>query len=480
MALENRLELRLSQKLILTPQLQQAIKLLQLPHLELSQFLTQELTENPFLEETYEEISVDELTPDEKDSMELEDVEEDTAAPLEKLLNFTADDYFEERSSDGRDMGYFNPGTVTPPSFEQFTSKKPDLSDHLLWQLRLSPASEEIRSVGELIIGNINENGYLMSTIEEIRDAAKTEMETAEKALNLIQSFDPPGIGARDIRECLLLQLKLLNLSSTIVENIILNNMQDLEKKKYDVIAEQYNLSLDEVMAAVKIIEGLEPKPGRTFSDVSTNYITPDVYLIKTEDGYQIILNDEGLPRLKVSSYYRKLMQQENAFPKEDKQFLIEKMRSAVGLLKSLDQRNRTIYRVTETLLDLQKDFFSKGVECLKPLTLRDVASILNLHESTVSRVTSNKYLCCERGVFCFRFLFSSALHSGAGDVSSTSVKNSIKQIISEEEHRKPLSDQEISGMLKQSGIVIARRTVAKYREELGIQSQIQRRKMSH
>jgi RNA polymerase sigma-54 factor len=256
--------------------------------------------------------------------------------------------------------------------------------------------------------------------------------------------------------------------------------MEELEKKKYEVIAQQYNLSLDEIMAAVKIIEGLEPKPGRTFSDVSTNYITPDVYLVKTEDGYQIILNDEGLPRLKVSSYYRKLMQQENAFPKEDKQFLLEKMRSAVGLLKSLDQRDRTIYRVTETLLDLQKDFFSKGVECLRPLTLRDVASILNLHESTVSRVTSNKYLSCEHGVFCFRFLFSSALHSGAGSVSSTSVKNTIKTIISEEEHRRPLSDQEISGRLKQSGIVIARRTVAKYRDELGIPSQIQRRKIIH
>lgn len=480
MAMENRLELRLSQKLILTPQLQQAIKLLQLPHLELSQFLTQELTENPFLEETYEEISIDELSPDEKDSMELEDADEDTGAPLEKLLNFTNNDYFEERSSDGRDMGYFNPGTVTPPSFEQFTSKRPDLADHLLWQLRLSPAPEEIKMVGELVIGNINENGYLMSTLEEIRDAAKTDMETAEKALDLIQSFDPPGIGARDIKECLLLQLKMLNLNNTLVENIILNNMEELEKRKYDVIAQRYNLSLDEVMVAVKIIEGLEPKPGRTFSDVSTNYITPDVYLIKTEDGYQIVLNDEGLPRLKVSNYYRKLMQQENAFPKEDKQFLVEKMRSAVGLLKSLDQRNRTIYRVTETLLDLQQDFFSKGVAYLKPLTLRDVASTLNLHESTVSRVTSNKYLSCENGVFCFRYLFSSALHSGIGSVSSTSVKNSIKKIVSEEEQRKPLSDQEISGILKKSGVVIARRTVAKYREELGIPSQIQRRKKSH
>jgi RNA polymerase sigma-54 factor len=233
-------------------------------------------------------------------------------------------------------------------------------------------------------------------------------------------------------------------------------------------------------MAAVKIICGLEPKPGRNFSTASTNYIIPDVYLIRTAEGYQIILNDEGLPRLRVSSFYKRLLQQDDAFPKEDKQFLIEKMRSAVGLLKSLDQRNRTIYRVTETLLDLQREFFDKGVEHLKPLTLKDVASTLNLHESTVSRVTSNKYLSCEHGVLGFRFLFSSALNSGMGSVSSTSVKNTIKKIVSEEDSRKPFSDQHISGMLKREGITIARRTVAKYREELEIPSQIQRRKTTN
>ncbi len=253
--------------------------------------------------------------------------------------------------------------------------------------------------------------------------------------------------------------------------------MDELEKKKYASLAQQYNLPLQDVMAAVKVIEGLEPKPGRNFSGDSTNYIVPDVYLIKTAEGYQIILNDEGLPRLRVSSFYKKLIQQNNAYAKEDKQFLVEKMRSAVGLLKSLDQRNRTIYRVTETLLDLQREFFHKGVEYLKPLTLKDVASTLNLHESTVSRVTSNKYLSCEHGIFCFRYLFSSALHSGMGSISSTSVKNTIKNIVSEEDSQKPLSDQYIADMLKRSGITIARRTVAKYREELGIPSQIQRRK---
>jgi RNA polymerase sigma-54 factor len=477
MALENRLELRLSQKLILTPQLQQAIKLLQLPHLELSEFLNQELMENPLLEESADEPPADELSQEEKDFVEVEDASEDSAVPLEKLMSFTVDEYFEERSSDGRDMGYFNPGTVTPPSFDQFLSKKPDLYDHLLWQLRLSHAPEDLKKIGEVIIGNIDENGYLIASLEEIAEAAETEIEAAEIALRLVQSFDPPGIGARNIAECLLLQIRALKLQDTIVEKIILNNMDELEKKKYASIAQYYSLPLPDVMAAVKIIEGLEPKPGRNFAGESVNYIVPDVYLVKTADGYQILLNDEGLPRLRVSSFYKKLMQQNNAYPKEDKQFLIEKMRSAVGLLKSLDQRNRTIYRVTETLLDLQKAFFSKGVEYLKPLTLKDVASTLDLHESTVSRVTSNKYLSCEHGTFCFRFLFSSALSSGMGSISSTSVKNTIKKIVSEEDLGKPLSDQHIADVLKKDGIEIARRTVAKYREELGIPSQIRRRK---
>lgn len=479
MALESRLELRLSQKLILTPQLQQAIKLLQLPHLELSQFLNQELMENPLLEETVDEISIEELTQEEKNSIEIEDSNEDTGVSLEKLMmSFTVDEYFKERSSDGRDMGYFNPGTVTPPSFEQFLSKKPDLYDHLTWQLRLSNVPESIKKIGEIIIGNIDENGYLVASIEEIMQAANTRKETAEEALDVIQSFDPPGIGARNLAECLQLQLKALNLQNTIVEKIISNNMDELGKKKYNAIAQQYNLPLKDIMAAVKIIEGLEPKPGRIFSSAIINYIVPDVYLIKTADGYQIILNDEGLPRLRVSSFYKKLMQQHNAFPKEDKQFLIEKMRSAVGLLKSLDQRDRTIYRVTETLLDLQKEFFADGIQYLKPLTLKDVASTLNLHESTVSRVTSNKFLSCEHGIFCFRFLFSSALHSGMGSISSTSVKNLIKKSVTEEDSQKPFSDQHISEMLKNSGITIARRTVAKYREEQGIPSQAQRRKI--
>ncbi|MFZ6017229.1 MAG: RNA polymerase factor sigma-54 [Nitrospirota bacterium] len=479
MPFEGRLELKLTQKLILTPQLQQAIKLLQMPQLELSQALNQELIENPFLEESLEEIAPGDLTHEERDAIEVEDELEDTEAPLERLMHFTVDDYFEERGYDGRDLGYFTPGTVTPPSFDQFLTKEPDLYDHLLWQLRLSNEPANIRQVGETIIGNIDENGYLRSSLEDIMIEAKTDMETAEKALRLIQSFDPPGVGARDIRECLLLQLEVLNLQGSIVEKIVINNMNNLEKKKYPRIAQQYNLPIQDIMAAVKIIEGLEPKPGRNFSDANINYVIPDVYVIRTEDGYQIILNDDGLPKLRVSSYYRNLIQQKNTFPKEDRQFLDEKLRSAVWLLKSLEQRNRTIYKVTESILNFQRDFFDKGIPYLKPMNLRDIASELGMHKSTISRVTSNKYLSCSHGVFSFRFFFSSAIQGDTGEISSTSIKNLIKKIISEENPPEPLSDQRIVELLKKSGIVIARRTVAKYRGGLRIPSQGQRRKFN-
>jgi RNA polymerase sigma-54 factor len=252
--------------------------------------------------------------------------------------------------------------------------------------------------------------------------------------------------------------------------------MSDVEKKRYQQIAKQYAVSPDTVSAAIKVLEGLEPKPARNFSTHTPTYIVPDVTVVKTEDGYQIILNDEGLPRLRLNSYYRKLFLSKNSLSKEEKQFVEEKLRAAVWLLKSLDQRNRTIYRVTESILTFQKDFFDTGVAFLKPLNLRDVAASLGMHESTISRVTSNKYLSCSHGLFSFRFFFSSALQSGTGSVSSTSVKDLIKKIILEENNRKPLSDQRIVELLKTKNIVIARRTVAKYREELKIPPQGQRK----
>jgi len=477
MALEGRLELKLQQKLILTPQLQMAIKLLQMPQLELSQTLTQELVENPFLEEASESASAEETSPQERESEDAQPAIDDTEAPLERMMVFSNDDYFEERGLDGRDLGYFHPDQEEQPSFEQYVGSTTDLFDHLLWQLRMSRETEEIRRVGELIIGNIDENGYFRGTIEEIAETAQTDTVTVESALRMIQSFDPPGIGARDIIECLQLQLKLLNLQGTLMENLVLHDLDLIGKKKYAQLAKQYNMQLEEVMQAVKIIEGLDPKPGANFASSAVNYVTPDVYIVKNDGVYQIILNDEGLPKLRINSYYYRLLSQKNTIAKEDRQFLEEKLASAKWLMKSLDQRNKTIYRVTESILNFQREFFDTGASVIKPLNLRDIATQLGLHESTISRVTSNKYLSCPHGIYGFRFFFSNAITSEAGDVSSTSVKDMIKKIISEEDTTKPLSDMRIVDIFKTQNITIARRTIAKYREELKIPAQSQRRR---
>jgi RNA polymerase sigma-54 factor len=479
MALEGRLELKLTQKLVLTPQLQLAIKLLQMPQLELSEALTQELTENPFLEEIAEE--KEDLTREEIDNVETQPATDDTEAPLEKLITggLSVDDYFDERGSDGRDLGYFSPDTVEHPSFEQFMFKEVDLVEHLMWQLRLTDVPEDIREIGEMIIGNIDENGYLRASDEEISSAVPADLDKVACAIQCIQRFDPPGIAARNLQECLILQLRALNLSDSLAEKIVLNNMSDIEKKRYQQLAKQYNVSLDGVMMAVSIVEGLEPKPARNLSTSAAAYIVPDVYLVRTEEGYQIILNDDGLPRLRLSNEYKKLLRARNTLSKEEKQFVDEKLRSAVWLLKSLDQRNKTIYRVTESILEFQRDFFDKDVSHLRPLNLKDIATTLGMHESTISRVTSNKYLSCSHGIFNFRFFFSSALQSPTGTVSSTSVKDVIRKLISEEDAQKPLSDQRIVEMLKAKDIIIARRTVAKYREELKIPPQGSRKKVN-
>lgn len=477
MALESRLELKLSQRLVLTPQLQMAIKLLQMPQLELQQALTQELVENPFLEEMTDISSTEEYSQEEKDSIETPVENDDVEMPLERLMAPAIDDYFDERSYDGRDLGYFTPGNVTQPSFEYFLSTAADLFDHLVWQLRLSKEPEEVRSIGEIIIGNIDESGYLKISNEELRETAGADEETVEKAVRLIQSFDPPGIAARDIRECLHLQLRAMDLEGSLVDNLVLQSLDLIGKRKYPQVAKDFNVSVEEVLAAVKIIEGLDPKPGGNFSTASANYITPDVYIVKTDNGYQIVLNDEGLPRLRINSYYQRLLSQRSSIPKEDRQFLEDKMRSAVWLMKSLDQRNKTIYRVTECILTYQHEFFDQGVKFLKPLNLKDIASELNLHESTISRVTSNKYLSCPRGIYGFRFFFSNAIPGEFGELSSTSVKDMVRKIISEENIAKPLSDMRIVDIFKTQNITIARRTIAKYREELKIPSQSQRKR---
>lgn len=478
MKIEHRLELKLTQKLILTPQLQQSIKLLQLPQLELSQTLNQELMENPLLEEIMERESEEknetlDITSSEEPIQELS---EDMEAPLEKIFGFTTDEYFEERGSDGRDLGYFTDGIETPSPFER-NSKKMDLYEYLIWQLRLSRTSDSVRQVAEVVMGNLNEDGYLQASVEEIAKIAGVDIKTAEDAITLIREFDPPGVGAKNLQECLLLQLKPLNLENTLVEKILTDGFVELEKKKYKKLAVKFKVTVNDILTAVKIIEGLEPRPGRNYSREEVIHIIPDVYIEESEGKFIIILNDDGIPKLRLSNYYRKLITNKNALGREEKQFLEEKLRSAIWLLKSLDQRKKTIYRVTESILKIQEEFFRKGINYLKPLNLKDIATDLGMHESTISRVTSNKYLQSPQGLLNFRFFFSNAVHAVNGEVSSATVRSIIKQLISKENLKAPLNDKNIVKILQGRDINIARRTVAKYREELKLPSHSRRKK---
>lgn len=466
MTLEQRVDLRLTQKLALTPQLQMQLKLLQLPQLELSQYIQLELMENPLLE----------LEEEEEQATEIETpVEEQEPLVIDKIEKIIIDDYFSERADDGRDLGYFNPGLEDKPNFELFYSKRTDLWDHLIWQLRLSNAEDRIRLVAEIVIGNIDEDGYLRASDEEIAKLADTDLDTVKAAVSMVQEFDPPGVGARDLKECLLLQLRALDLESSIVVSIIAEHLEDVQRKKYEKLSKIFNLSIEDILSAIKIIEKLEPRPGRNFAVTTSSFPIPDVYVKKIEDDYQIILNDEGIPKIRLNNFYKEMVEAKR-LPSEEKKFLKEKFRNAIELLKGLEQRHRTIYRVTESLIKFQKDFFDKGIDFIKPLNLRDIAEDLGLHESTISRVTSNKYLACDHGIFSFKFFFSNALPSRTGAISTSKVKELIRKVIDEENPETPFSDSEIAEMLKKQGIDIARRTVAKYREELKIPPKALRR----
>lgn len=479
MAQEQRLELKLSQKLILTPQLQQSIKLLQLPLLELSQDINQELMNNPLLEESAERESEpkQESSGTATEEEPFRDAPDDIEAPLEKIFGFTTDSYFEERESDGRDFGYFSDGSEEATSPFERNRRKTDLYEHLLWQLRLSNVSAPVGQTAEIIINNLNEDGYLQASLEEIAQLSEVDVKNVEEALQFIQGLDPAGVGARDLQECLLLQLGPLNLNDTLVEKILRDGFSELKGKKYKQLTAKFKIPIDDIFAAVKIIEELEPRPGRNYSSDEPVHIIPDVYIEESEGKFIITLNDEGIPKLRLSNYYRKLLANKKSLSPEEKQFLEEKLRSAIWLLRSLDQRNKTIYKVTDSILKFQEEFFRKGFKYLKPLNLRDIADDLEMHESTISRVTSNKYLQCPQGLLNFRYFFSNAVPTAKGNISSSTVKDMIRQIVAAEDPQVPLNDKKIVELLEERGINVARRTAAKYREELKIPSHIKRKK---
>jgi RNA polymerase sigma-54 factor len=483
--MEARLELKLSQKLIMTPQLQQAIKLLQLSRLELVQSVAQELTENPVLEEV--SLESGEEAPEGDGEAGTEAPAAETAAPeppaqeetTQELKNDLElgpqwDEYLNEMG-DGRDYGYAEADDKELPSYDQTLTRLPSLSDHLQWQLHLSTSDAGLVAGGEWIIGNLDDDGYLRATLEELVQQSGLSHADMERALTLIQTFDPLGIGARTLQECLLIQVRHLELTGTLVERIVQDHLSDLEKRKYPQIAKALSVTPQEVMEASHvIIHELEPKPGRPFVSSDTNYVTPDVYVIKVEDRYVIQLNDDGLPRVRINPYYRKLLSNKDTVDKVTKEYIEERLRSAQWLIKGMEQRSKTIYKVAESIVNFQRDFLDQGISLLKPMVLKDVAEDIGMHESTISRVTTNKYMHTPQGIFPMKFFFTTGFSISAGgpggvEVSSLTVKDVIQKMIKEEDSASPLKDQQIVDSLKAKGIEIARRTVAKYREELRI-----------
>jgi RNA polymerase sigma-54 factor len=480
--MEARLELKLSQKLIMTPQLQQAIKLLQLSRLELVQSVAQELIENPVLEELQPEEGSEE-SPEGEDSAALDmpqpaealaepAPEQEQAQELKSDLELGPqwDEYLNEQG-DGRDYGSAEADDKELPSYDQTLTRLPSLSDHLSWQLHLSIAESVLVKGGEWIIGNLDDDGYLRATLEELTQQAGLPLAVMGRALELIQTFDPVGVGARDLRECLLIQVKQLDLKGTLVEKIVQAHLPDLEKRKYPNIAKVLGVTIQEVMEASQvIIHELEPKPGRPYLPSDTNYVVPDVYVIKVEDRYVIQLNDEGLPRVRINPYYRKLLNRKESIDKVTKEYVEERLRSAQWLIKGMEQRNKTIYKVAESIVKFQRDFLDQGITLLKPMVLKDVAEDISMHESTISRVTTNKYMHTPQGIFPMKYFFTTGFAAGTGaEISSLTVKDAIQKMIREEDLAAPLKDQQIVDALKARGVDIARRTVAKYREELRI-----------
>ena len=469
MALELRQSLILSQQLIMTPQLQQAIKLLQLSRLELLDSITQELEENPVLEEqTVSPAEDDTKTEDEKDEQG-EDVPDLPEVTIEENVRDDVDweSYLSEYNTSWAETSYEPKDT---PSFESTTSSKTNLYSHLIWQLNMSSLDAEQREIGVYIIGNLNEDGYLDIPLEEISRVTGYPMEGVLGTLAIIQNFDPVGVASRDTRECLLIQISFQGLGGTLVEKLITDHLGDLENRKYDQIAKSLSVPVTDIIAAVTVLQGLEPKPGRIYSDEETIYITPDIYVFKVGDAYEIVQNEDGLPKLRINAYYKDVLRGGDSLSDNAKIYIQEKLRSAAWLIKSIHQRQRTIYRVTESIVRFQRGFLDNGIAHLKPLVLRDVAENIEMHESTVSRVTTNKYVHTPQGIFELKFFFNSSIRSVEGDaVASESVKEQIRKIVKMEKATKPYSDQDISDILRKLNIRVARRTVAKYREMMGI-----------
>ena len=479
MGLQLRQTLKMTQQLVMTPQLQQAIKMLQLSRLELEETILQELEENPVLEmeqagdgpDSEDNVKTDlekQLATFENDFKEVR-VEENARADIDW------ETYLGEYSSYSAPSMREIPDDINP---YDFISTKTSLTDHLAWQWRLSKTTSIEDPIADQIIGNLNEDGYLEADLAEIADLEDVSVDQVEQVLGRIQKFDPVGVAARDLSESLQIQLRQMGLRGSLVEKIACDFLPELEKKNYQKIARELKVNKEKIYEAVEIILTLDPRPGSSYHTEEPEIIIPDVYIYKIGDDYTIVLNEDGLPRLWVNKYYREVLTNQKVVSDKAKEYIQGKLRSAVWLIRSIHQRQRTIYRVSESICKFQREFLDKGIAYLRPLVLRDVAADVEMHESTISRVTSNKYAHTPQGIFELKFFFNSSISKFNGEsLASESVKERIRRIISAEDPFKPLSDQRIVEILRGSNIDIARRTVAKYREMLGILSSSKRKK---
>jgi len=462
------LQARLSQRLILTPSLQQAIKLLPLTTLELAEVLEQEMMENCMLEEVpvQEVMATDEpgLNQTTETPPEAEQKKED---PLDDI---DVEKFFEDYLDDGDHRRTRSSEIPEMPPLENTLTQAPDLYDYLTWQLHMSCSDEVIVEIGDAIIHNLDEDGMLRASLEEIANLGPYPMAEVERALQVVQHLDPPGIASRDITECLRAQLRHVGLEDSPTDVMIREHLKKLQGHQYAEIGKQMGLTPDEVSTHVEIIKNLDPRPGSRYSRDKATPIMPDVFVVKEGEEYKIVLNDDGLPKLRISPTYKRMLDDKESNSQETRDYVKDKLRSALWLLKSVDQRQRTIYKVSESIVRHQRAFLDHGIPHLRPLVLRDVAGDIGMHESTVSRVVANKYMHTPRGVYELRFFFHSGITSNMGEaISSVTIKEKIRKMIDNENAAHPLSDSRIAELLKSEGLPLARRTVAKYREELRI-----------
>lgn len=480
MGLELRQQLKLTQQLVMTPQLQQAIKLLQLSRLELVDSIQQELMENPFLEEL--DADVVDTAPATDNLDDYESAHNDAQSRADEDLMRTADweNYLGEFSSVtkqslGRELEVPEEGL----SFEARLTSKPTLDGHLTWQMRLSNFSDRDIAIGEIIIGNLDSRGYLQATAEEMSDQLPgVDHSDIDAVVRRIQRLDPVGVAARTVQECLLVQMEVLGMDSdpTLV-SIVRDHLEDLEKHRYKPLIKKFRISMDDLKEYLDLLQTLEPMPGAHFSTGEPQFVSPDVFVYQHGQDFVIVLNEDGMPRLQLNSYY---VENVRAKTPVEKEYFQDKVRSAEWLMKSLYQRQRTLYKVMESIVRFQREFFVHGVTKLKPLILKEVAEDIGMHESTVSRITTSKYVATPHGIYELKFFFNSALELDDGtQVGSESVKALIKQLIGGEDSKHPLSDEQIGEVLKQKlEVNIARRTVAKYRTAMNIESSSKRKQV--